>query len=127
MMLLMMMMMILLMIMMLLMMMMMSLLMIMMLLMMMMMMRRPSSLRVRAKPRHLPYIYVGCIWLLWLLYIWLCYIDICSMTAIFGKSVLVFLTFGPWGPSGPWPFVMLSTGSLHIIYVVAPAAKGLSK
>ena len=36
------------------------------------------------------YIYVGCIWLLWLLYIWLCYIDICSMTAIFGKSVLVF-------------------------------------
>lgn len=38
-----------------------------------------------------------------------------------------FLTFGPWGPSGPWPFVMLSTGSLHIIYVVAPAAKGLSK
>ena len=24
----------------------------------MMMMRRPSSLRVRAKPRHLPYIYI---------------------------------------------------------------------
>jgi len=29
----------------------------MMMMMMMMMMRRPSSLRVRAKPRHLPYIY----------------------------------------------------------------------
>jgi len=31
--------------------------MLMMMMMMMMMMRRPSSLRVRAKPRHLPYIY----------------------------------------------------------------------
>jgi hypothetical protein len=30
----------------------------MMMVMMMMMMRRPSSLRVRAKPRHLPYIYI---------------------------------------------------------------------
>ena len=30
----------------------------MMMMMMMMMMRRPSSLRVRAKPRHLPYIYI---------------------------------------------------------------------
>ena len=29
-----------------------------MMMMMMMMMRRPSSLRVRAKPRHLPYIYI---------------------------------------------------------------------
>ena len=32
--------------------------MMMMIMMMMMMMRRPSSLRVRAKPRHLPYIYI---------------------------------------------------------------------
>ena len=30
----------------------------MMMMMMMMMMRRPSSLRVRAEPRHLPYIYI---------------------------------------------------------------------
>ena len=29
-----------------------------MMMMMMMMMHRPSSLRVRAKPRHLPYIYI---------------------------------------------------------------------
>ena len=32
--------------------------MMMLMMMMMMMMRRPSSLRVRAKPRHLPYIYI---------------------------------------------------------------------
>ena len=32
--------------------------MMMMMMTMMMMMRRPSSLRVRAKPRHLPYIYI---------------------------------------------------------------------
>jgi hypothetical protein len=30
---------------------------------MMMMMRRPSSLRVRAKPRHLPYIYIYIIYI----------------------------------------------------------------
>ena len=43
--------------------MMMMLMMLMMMMKMMMMMRRPSSLRVRAKPRHLPNIYIYTLWL----------------------------------------------------------------
>jgi hypothetical protein len=35
--------------------------------MMMMMMRRPSSLRVRAEPRHLPYIYIYIIFLFFII------------------------------------------------------------
>ena len=55
----------------------------MMTMMMMMMMRRPSSLRVRAKPRHLPYIF-NCIYI----YIYIC-TDVDTSDGSFVSSILI--------------------------------------
>ena len=64
-----------------------------MMMMLMMMMRRPSSLRVRAKPRHLPYIYIYviCLHVYNIVYIYSQYMPIlCDYEIEMGLS-------GKWG------------------------------
>ena len=65
-----------------------------MMMMVMMMMHLPSSLRVRAKPRHLPYIY-NIIYIIYIIYIYIYIIYIYIIHRIYLKT-------SPMSPPQPW-------------------------